>query len=271
MTFDYYLAKASDTLSLKLEVLENNKVIRTFTNKKPKGFKSWPGGPSSPQVLPSKKGYNRFTWNFSREAIPSIDKVFVFGGHDGSSVGPGIYILRLSLDNEVSETIATVLANPSVKANAQDFTEQQSMLVTIENTLKEMHESVNSMRSAKSQLKGYAKLLDDNELTKALLEKGKALTKRIDTWERHLIQPDQKTFQDVINFNNKLNAQLIHLKGYLDVADPKVTEGAKERLQDLLADWDVYKTERNAITNTEMSAYNKMFKALELPAIILKE
>jgi len=271
ITFDYYLEQDSDTLNLKMEVLDNNTVIRTFTNKKPKGFKSWPGGPSAPQVLPSKKGYNRFTWDFNREAIPSIDKVFVFGGHGGSSVGPGTYTLRLTLNDEVSETDATLLANPNVKATAQDFNTQQAMLVTIENTLKEMHESVNSMRSAKSQLKAYAKLLDANELAKDLLDKGKALTKRIDTWERNLIQPDQKTFQDVINFNNKLNAQLTHLKGYLDVADPKVTQGAKERLEDLLKDWETYKNERNAIINTEMSAYNTLYKSLELPAIILKD
>ena len=271
VTFDYYLEEAADTLNLKLEVLQNGKVIRTYSNKKPKGFKSWPGGPSAPQILPAKKGYNRFTWDFNTEAIPPIDNVFVFGGYGGSSVGPGEYTIRLSLEDETDETNVTILPNPKVKATAQDFAEQQDMLTTIENTVKDMHESVISMRSAKSQLKSYSKLLKDNDDAKDLLEKGKALTKRIDSWERNLIQPDQKTFQDVINFNNKLNSQLLHLKGYLDVADPEVTQGAKERLNDLLADWKVYQDERNAIINTEMDAYNKAFDALNLPAIILKD
>ena len=127
------------------------------------------------------------------------------------------------------------------------------------------------MRSAKKQLSQYASLLKDNEKAKDLLDKGKELSKRIDTWERILIQPDQKTFQDVINFNNMLNAQLLHLRGYLDVADPKVTKGAKDRLMDLKADWNVYEDERDAIVNSEMAAYNKAFEALNLPAIILKD
>ena len=114
-------------------------------------------------------------------------------------------------------------------------------------------------------------MLKDNEKAKDLLDKGKELSKRIDTWERILIQPDQKTFQDVINFNNMLNAQLLHLRGYLDVADPKVTRGAKDRLRDLKADWNVYEDERDAIVNSEMAAYNKAFEALNLPAIILKD
>ncbi len=271
VTFDYYLEKEADSLKLKLDVLENGKVIRSYTNQKPKGFKSWPGGPSAPEVLPSKKGYNRFTWDFERDPIPSIDGVFVFGGHNGSRVAPGTYTLKLTLDDESSETQVTIMPNPNIKSTAQDFDEQQGMIATIENTLKEMHESVNKMRSAKSQLEHYAKLLKDNKKADSLLKTGKSLLKRITSWEENLIQPKQKTFQDVINFNNKLNAQLIFLKGSLDAADPKVTEGSKVRLQDLLKDWKVYQDERDAIIDTEMKSYNEMYRSLNIPALILKD
>ena len=270
VTFDYYLDQDADTLSLKLEVLQGTEVIRTYSNKKPKGFKSWPGGPSKPQVLPSKKGFNRFTWNFNREAIPAINKVFVFGGHGGSSVAPGNYTLRLTLEDETVETQATILPNPAIQSTPQDFAEQQEILVKIEATLRDMHESVNQMRSAKSQLSNYAKLLKGNTDAKPLLEKGKELLKRINSWEENLIQVKQKTFQDVINFNNKLNSQLIRLKSYIDQADPKVTQGTKELYNDLMDDWQVYKNERDAIINTEMKAYNSLYRSLDIPALILK-
>ena len=87
-----------------------------------------------------------------------------------------------------------------------------------------------------------------------MIEKGKELSKRINSWEENLIQAKQKTFQDVINFNNKLNAQLIQLKSYIDQANPKVTNGAKERFEDLMNDWKVYVNERNDIINTEMQS-----------------
>lgn len=270
VTFDYYLAKDADSLDLKLEVFDGDKLLRTYTNKKPKKFKTWPGGPSKPQVLSSKKGYNRFTWNFRRENVPSIDKVFVLGGDAGANVGPGTYTLKLSLDNITSETQVTVLANPKANSSPAAYEEQQTLLDNIENTLKTIHESVNDMRSAKSQLESYSKLLKDNDDASELLEKGEALTKRIVSWEENLIQSKQKTFQDVINFNNKLNAQLINLKGYIDVAEPQVTQGAKERWADLKKDWQVYDNERKAIVNDEMNAYNAMYKELSIPALILK-
>ena len=36
-------------------------------------------------------------------------------------------------------------------------------------------------------------------------------------------------------------------------------------------DWKVYVNERNDIINTEMKAYNDLFKALAIPALILEE
>ncbi|QLG44891.1 glycosyl hydrolase [Costertonia aggregata] len=271
VTFDYYLAKDVDSLDLKLEVFQGAKLLRTYTNKKPKGFKTWPGGPSKPQILPSKKGYNRFAWNFKRESLPAIEKVFIFGGDSGSNVGPGTYTLKLSLDDVSSETEVTVLANPKIDGSPEDYTEQQAMLEEIETSLKTIHESVNDMRSAKSQLEAYAKLLKDNESAKELLEKGESLLRRITSWEENLIQAKQKTFQDVINYNNKLNAQMIHLKGYIDAAEPRVTKGAKERWADLQKDWQVYENERKAIVNDEMKAYNEKYRELKIPAIILPD
>ncbi|UCD61894.1 MAG: glycosyl hydrolase [Flavobacteriaceae bacterium] len=271
VAFDYYLNEDSDSLNLELQVLQNGKIIRTITNKKVKGFKSWPGGPSKPAVLPSKKGYNRFTWDFRKETLPAVDKVFVYGNYSGSHVAPGNYVFRLSLEGVVTETEVRILPNPKLKASESDFDEQQAVLDQIENTIKNIHESVTIMRSAKKQLKTYKELLKENKNATELLEKGEELIKRIDSWEQNLIQPNQKTYQDVINYNNQLNAQLMHLKGFVDNSDPKVTQGAKQRLEDLLADWKTYEDEKKAIVNTEMVSYNKMYTDLGLPAIILKE
>ncbi len=271
VTFDYYLEKTADTLDLKLEVLEGSKVIRTYTNTKQEDFKSWPGGPAKPEILPSKKGYNRFTWDFKREALPAIDNVFIFGGLNGSRVAPGNYVLRLSSNGKIAETMVTILPNPSVRYNPQDFENQQEILVSIENIVRDIHSSVNEMRSVKTQIETYSTLLSDNNSAVSLIEKGDIIKKRITLWEENLIQADQKTFQDVINFNNKLNAQLIQLKSYIDQVDPKVTQGAKTRFKDLMKDWQLYKKERDEIINIEMNAYNTLYKTLNIPALIIKK
>jgi hypothetical protein len=271
VTFDYYLDKNADSLDLKLQVMHEGKTIRTLTNKSQKDFKSWPGGPSKPEVLPSKKGYNRFTWDFRKEPVPGMDKVFVYGNYDGSRVGPGTYTLQLSLDSLKSVSEVTVMPNPNIAATPADYEQQQAMLGQIETALGNIHKAVNSMRSAKSQLEGYAALLKENKKAADLLEKGNSLIKRIDSWEQKLIQPQQKTFQDVINYNNQLNAELMNLKDYMDAADPAVTKGARQRLDDLMSEWTTFAREQDQIVNTEMAEYNKLYSELGLSAIIMPE
>lgn len=271
VTFDYYLEEKLDSTALKLEVLLGDEVIRTITNQKPKNFKSWPGGPSKPEVLPSKKGYNRYTWNFRKDPIVAVDKVFVLGGDQGATIAPGTYTLRISTPNVTLETTVLILANPNIKASPADYQEQQEMLGTIDKTVIEIHEAVNSLRSAKGQLNKYKSLLKDNPKAEDLVIQGDSILNKIKTWEEKLIQPKQQTFQDVINFKNQLNAQLLNLKGYIDVAEPKVTQGAKERLKDLLNVWKGLKQDQQTIVAQEMAAYNQLYKSLDLPALIMEE
>ena len=173
----------------------------------------------------AKKGLTDLLGTSEKEAIPAIDKVFVFGNYAGSTVAPGTYTIRLSLAQQVVETTAVVKANPKIEATPAQYQEQQAILDKIDQTLEKMHVAVNQMRSVKKQLQSYKKRLSSNPKAETLLVKGDSLIKRITTWEEHLIQPNQKTFQDVINFHNQLNADFLHLKSFIDVPEPTVTNG----------------------------------------------
>ena len=273
VTFDYYLAEElPDSVSMTVDILQGSKVIRSYSNKVDDSFKSWPGGPPKPTVAPAMKGVNRFTWNFRREALPSIDKVFVYGNYNGTTIGPGKYTIRLSVqDGDTLRTEVNVLANPNIKVSSSDYADQQALLKSITDMIGDIHDKVNEMRSASSQLKTYQKLLKGRDGVEALLDTAKSLTRKITEWEENLIQPKQKTFQDVINFQNQLNAQLMHLKGYIDTADPRVTQGAKDRFSDLSDQWKTFSGQRDQLIEVEMKAFNELYRSLNLPAVIMDE
>ena len=269
VTIDYFLPVPGDSAEVTLEVLENNEVIRTYSSTEKEGFSSWPGGPGKPETLPAQAGYNRFTWDFRREGLPAVDKVFVYGSYEGTLVAPGSYTLRLRQGDTVSKTTAEVLANPAIEATRAAYAEQQQVLAEISGTITDLHDSVTKLRSAKSQLGAHKKLLADKPAASEVIVLADTLIAHIDAWERELVQPDQKTFQDVINFHNRLNAELMQLKGYVDGPHPTVTAGAKARLADLLAEWRPLAARREAIIGTELAAYDRAFKALNLGAVIL--
>ena len=268
---DYYLPTVLDSTQVTLEILSKGKVIREYTSEKPAHTTSWPGGPSSELVLPKKEGFNRVHWDFRRAPIPAVDKVFVYGSYAGSRVGPGTYKARLTYGPEQRETSLIVLANPNIDAIQADFDEQQALLDKIDAALGTIHDSVSRMREIQAQLQYYIKRLKGKTAYTTISEKATEIEEKLKTWEVKLIQPQQKTFQDVINFNNKLNAEWMYLKGFVDADDPEVTQGAKDRFQDLMAQWEVNEKELNAIIEVDFKAFESLYQRMNVPALLIPE
>ncbi len=272
VVFDYYLAEAvPDSIVLTLEIRnEQGEVVRTYDNQKQKGFKSYPGGPPAKQVLSAKKGVNRFAWDFRRNSVPAVDGVFVLGDYRGHVVPPGAYTAILTLGEQSQEVAFTLLADPRLSAKPADYEAQQKILLSIEQNVLEIHEAVNQMRKAGEQVKRYTELLELHENMADLIKQGKRLQETIKTWEENLIQPKQKTFQDVINFPNQLNAELLNLKSRVDTHDPRPTQGAQQRLSDLQAEWAKHKKQLQSIMENEVKQFNELYKQKNLPAIIME-
>ncbi|MEM6697891.1 MAG: glycosyl hydrolase, partial [Bacteroidota bacterium] len=215
--FDYYLPEVNDSSVVQLEILDDEgKVIRSYSSQKDKSLKSFIGGPPAPQILAAKKGVNRFNWDLRRETLPAVQGVFTLGDYRGGLVAPGTYTLRLTQGETSVESKAEVLPNPKIEASQADYEAQEALLVKVENTVRDIHNAVNDMRKVKKQLSALKGVLNETDATKTLAEKAEVAIKAIGEWERNLIQPDQKTFQDVINFPNQLNAELMNLKSRAD-------------------------------------------------------
>lgn len=269
---DYYLPEAADSLEVKLEILDaSRKVIRTYSSIKDEEFKPFPGGPAPAQVIPAKKGINRFAWDFRGETLLAIPNAFVYGDYSGHRRAPGKYKARLTFKGAVAEAEIDLRQDPNLKnISAQDWAAQQALLENAAKSLTEIHQSVIDMRKVKSQIEHHNALLKDKEEAKALYQAGQDLIQKLVDWEAKLVETRQKSFQDVINFPSQLNAQYFDLRAAVDVHDPRLTAGAKQRLQDLDKEWAGYKTAMNQLIEKDIVEYNQKFKAQNLPAVIMK-
>ena len=269
---DYYLPENMDSTTLKMEIVDaQGRVVRTYTNQKDKDYVKYDGGPAAEKMITSKKGVNRINWDFRRSILPGVEKVFVLGSYNGSHVGPGAFTIRLTADDKTVESTAEVTPDPRLNVTAQDYEAQQEVLQSLHNAAIEVHESVNRMRKLKSQVKALLDPVKELDAAKELVEKGKQLMKKIEDWEDHLIQKDQKTFQDVINFPNKLNAEIMSLINRVDSHDPGITEGAGERVRDLNQEWSQRKTEMMQILELDVKQFNKLYKDTDIPALALPD
>jgi hypothetical protein len=269
VVFDYYLKQKADTNKVTLEIMDlAGKSIRKYSSKKDESFKPYPGGPPAPVVIPSESGVNRFAWDFRGEHLVDIPGVYVLGDYRGHRVAPGHYKARMTYKGETSETEFEILADPNLKATAADWTAQQELLNRAESYLNELNTSINSMRKVKKQIETYNDVMKNEKDMKDILDAGKELIKKIDKWESNLTETRSKNFQDVINFPNKLNAEFFQVRTTLDEHDPRVTQGVRDRLQDIQADWQKFKTQMDEIVKKDITQYNKQFREKNLPALM---
>ena len=63
----------------------------------------------------------------------------------------------------------------------------------------------------------------------------------------------------------------MHLKGYVDGAQPEVTAGALERLNDLEVLWEAEKAALNQLIAEDIAAFNSSFKELQIPSLLIME
>lgn len=269
---DYYLPSQLDSVEVRLQVLdEQGTIIRHYSNRPDPDYERYEGGPAPRPLLPSGYGIFRFHWDLRRDAIDHVPGLFMLGDYQGGMVAPGTYTLRLIAGDERVEQTCLVLPDPRFddEVTARDYAEQTEVLLTIEKTVADIHGSVEMMRNLRKQLTGLSSRLSQLDDQQALLDRGSGIVDRIDEWERQLVQPQQQTYQDVINFPNRLNAELMNLHGRVDTHDPRVTSGVKERLQDLLYAWEQLVIERDTILYSEVQAFNEMYENQSLPAVII--
>jgi hypothetical protein len=271
VVIDYSLPEKADTNTISLQILhQNGSVIRSYSNKKDSSFKPYPGGPAPAATLPSDKGFNRFVWDMRTSAItPDISGAFVYGDYRGFKIAPGKYKAILKYKNDKSETEFEVLADPNMKTDPANWAEQQLLLEKIIGSITEMHKGVNDMRKVKKQVENYNEQLKDKQGNKDLMEAGKKLIKSIDVWESNIVESRIKNGQDVINWPSKLNAEYFNVRSLLDTHDPRVTQGIKNRFNDLEAQWRKHRKFLNEDLKKQVDDYNTLFKSKNLPALVI--
>ena len=269
----YYLpAKADSNLQLTIRDA-GGRLIRHYSSQKDESeISGYPGGPQPEALLPADKGLQRFNWDLRHESLPGVKGQFLNADYRGAAVPPGSYTVTLRYHSDSSTATIRVLPDPRMAPQADAFAEQYSLCSSIDNTVREMHNDVNRMRTVKKQVEDLNALLKEKPEADTLVKTGKALSAKIASWEKNIITTQQETFQDVINYYNRLSAEMLDLRGRMENAQqPRVPEGHKKIYRQLMNEWQAYKAELEKIIQQDVPAFNKLYREKQLPALLFPQ
>ena len=228
----YAFADVPDSL-VTIEVLDaDGRAIRTYaTNPEAAGDEAYSSLP-----VP-KAGLNRLAWDFRHDAIPGVDGYRHFGSLLGRVVAPGDYQVRLTHDGASLTAPISVAPDPRWSATQAQYETQEGFVAAAQQVVRDLYGAVTELAGVSEQVAAVVERTEDHPLADSIRSSGESLTGAITVWEEELIQRRQQTFQDVINFRNKLDAQILALIGSVDGTEPPLTAGAQERWTDLQGEW----------------------------------
>lgn len=260
----YQLPEVKDQ-ELKLEIFDDkNELVRSYASKADDDFVSYPGGPSADELLPKRKGLNRFVWDLRGESIKGVPTVYIEGSYDGYKVAPGTYSAKLTVGDQVQTTRILVNAHPGINTTQAEYDEQALFIKKIVAEASLIHSEVISARKIAAQLKETVELLKQQQ---SLSQQAEKITKDLQAWEDEIVQNKAKSNDDIINYVNKLTADYVFLKGEADTNVPYVTNGQKQQFETLHQQWLALKARKDQLLN-EVKTLNASIQQAGIGRII---
>ncbi|MEL7162244.1 MAG: glycosyl hydrolase, partial [Bacteroidota bacterium] len=267
VVFYYHLPAELKGKTVSLELLDaTGKTINTYSSKKTKDFKSYPGGPGAEPTLGKSAGLNRFVWNLRHRSMPGIPTAYIEGSYRGHKAGPGTYTARLTVDGKTSETPFTIKANP-LYPNNLDYAEYDRWMSEMEAELTAMHELTNTLHAKKERLRKVMNDLPKGKKYQAVKTKAKDLIGELAAWDERMVQRRSKAYDDVENFPNKFTANYLFLINATESSIPVVNQGTKDRRKELDARWLELKTEGEQLLHGALPALEKELWGLGIGAL----
>lgn len=252
---DFHLAEElEEDATLMLEVVNSDgDVIRTLATDK-----------DGDNKLEVKPGMNRVVWDMNNDHLTTVQDEFVIAAGGGKHItgpraAPGNYTVRLSSGDTSLEQPLSVVMDPRLNIAQADIDEYENLKAELAAALDELHGSIEAFRSVRKQVKARKALLDEEE-NQELIEAADAVVEATEEWENSVFTDEWEFFQDVLNWPSKLDFNLQSLM-YFSVNStlPPVTQGIRERSDDVLADWREAQAARDAVVDGEIAAFNSVF------------
>ena len=127
------------------------------------------------------------------------------------------------------------------------------------------------MRNLSKQVQNLMDLVEGDKTKDALVKQGKSILEKVTKWEEQLIQSKSQSYDDVINFVNKLSANYIFVHGEAGGNIPYVTAGHQLRFNELHEEWMGYKSGMNQLLSQEVSNFNSLCRSLNIDHVLLPD
>ena len=211
---------------------------------------------------------NQYVWDLRSEPPVSVPGILTQGPVQGYRVPSGTYTARLTLNGKTVTQTFEVTNDPREMQSDDDQKRQVAMAKAANERINEINQTAIDLRSIRDQLNAISEHAAGRSDAQDIAKSAKAIVDQIDWLEEKLVQPKQKTFQDVINFRNGIAAQYGYLQTAVEGDGGPVTTGEEQRFPDLEKQWTGLREKVRGVLS-DVASFNKKMKDMGISAILV--
>ncbi|NGP77464.1 glycosyl hydrolase [Balneolaceae bacterium YR4-1] len=217
-----------------------------------------------------KAGIMKVEWDLTYPKPEVVDDAVMSLSYTGGPSAPtGMYTVRLTAGDVVLEENLEITKDPRwTEISDRDLQDQFDLSIAIRDELTNINDAIRTIRSARKQLKDGSKLAVAAGYDSILITRADTLAGKLTALEHQLIQTQNETGQDPINYPPKLDNQIAYLYTVVHGQGARPTEGSYERFEDLKAEAKIYYRQLNSLKK-DIEAYNRLADETGVPKVIL--
>lgn len=268
----YYYLKAAAKGEITLEILDaQNKLVRKYSSvekKKAETPPEWPDIEPPSEKIPAEAGVNRFAWNFRYEGPHFLPGEPSAEERDrGPYALPGNYQLRLTVEGKSYTAPLELKEDERVKVSLTDLQKQFELAMRIRGEISQVHETVEQIREARTQLKTLGDRLGENARYKPIVSASEDLDKKMTPVEAKLLQVNAKSTEANLNYPGMIDERLHSLQNALEGSDSAPTEQEYQAFQELSGEAGPLIAQWKQIMSADLLALNDMIRKESVPVI----
>ncbi len=226
----YFVKSIDEKTEVKLEVLEQDgKTIRAWSNK----------AKEKADLLTVKAGGNRFVWNMRHPGFKTFPGMVYYGSPNlGPKAVPGIYRIRLTVNQVSQEQEFEILKDPRIETTTEELREQFEFLIKVRDKVSEANQGVTDIRKIKSDLTTLLNKVAQDPQHKDLADAVRSFEQKLTTHENNIHETRNMSVQDPLNYGIKVGNRLAHLMYEQGMGDFRPTRQGEEVRQKLNGEID---------------------------------
>jgi hypothetical protein len=220
-------------------------------------------------IVPTRAGLNRFVWNLRYPPTREVKGVVNDeGSTSGPVVAPGTYTVRLGVSGQSYEQTVVVRPDPRRRATQADYDAQLALALAVQQTTNDVTDAVSRILALEHQLEERVDETKKQSYAARLSGAATPIRQKLEAIRDSLVEIHSHADQITLHYPIRLYNMLLSLADMVQSADGAPTAQEGQVYREIAVRVQRHLAQLQSIETTDVVAFNRMMRELDVPALV---